>query len=122
MTAADREQILAIPFNETCGYTCPQCLSVGIGAKWGQGTYYCPKCGQHIKLVNVKNGDWAEMVKDAEKIPQVMETNIVTTAIDLSQGLTNCKRYINGVFLGRMKDYKNKNAQIEGQLSLFDKT
>jgi hypothetical protein len=36
--------------------------------------------------------------------------------IDSSNGV----RDINGVFIDRMKAYGDKNAQIEGQLSLFD--
>lgn len=118
-SAAQLELTLAIPFDETLGYTCPCCLSVGIGKKWGQGTNYCPKCGQHIKLMKVEK-DWAELKKDVMKIPDVMQTNIVTTAWDFSKGLDKDAKYINGVYLERFRDYKNKNAQIEGQMSIFD--
>lgn len=119
--ANERDITLSIPFNKVLGYTCPKCLSVGIGAKWAQGTNYCPKCGQKIKLINVDNGDWALMLKDVEKIPHVTDTNIVTTCLDMSTGLSHAKKQINGVYVERMKAYNDKNAQIEGQMSLFDK-
>ena len=114
----ERDLILSIPFNKVLGYNCPKCQSIGIGAKWAQGTNYCPKCGQRIKLINVDNGDWALLLKDANKIPNVIDTNIVTTCIDLSEGLSS-KKQINGVYVERMRAYNNKYAQIEGQLSLF---
>lgn len=116
--AAERDLILAIPFDEVLGYCCPICRSVGVGAKWANGTNFCPKCGQRIKLVN-SGADWQQLVKDAEKIPNVIDTNIVTTQIDFTEGLSHAKNVINGVFTERMKTYNDKNAQIEGQLSLF---
>ena len=116
----EKDLVLAIPFNSELGYTCPSCLSVGIGAKWAQGTNYCPKCGQHIKLINVDNYDWANLLRDAEKIPDVMDSNIVTTGLDLSHGFTKAKKFINGIYLQRLKDYGDKNAQIEGQMNLMD--
>lgn len=114
----ERDIALSIPFDKTLGYTCPKCLSVGIGAKWAQGTNYCPKCGQKIKLIEKR--DWPLILKDAEKIPDVTETNIVTTATDFSEGLNKAKKYINGVYMERLKAYFDKNAQIEGQMSIFD--
>lgn len=115
-----KDLVLAIPFNETLGYTCPICLSVGIGAKWAQGTNYCPKCGQRIKLIRVDNGDWALLQKDAHKIPDIMDTNIITTGVDFSKGFTGAAKYINGIYLERLKAWGDKNAQIEGQLNIFD--
>ena len=118
--AAERDLVLAIPFDETIGYTCPICLSVGIGKKWGEGINFCPKCGQHIKLINTTKGnDWALLLKDVQKIPNVIDSNIVTTSWDLRHGLQYDKKIITGVFMERMKSYNDKNAQIEGQLSLF---
>ena len=118
-SAVQLEMTLAIPFNKTIGYTCPCCLSVGIGAKWGMGTNYCPKCGQHIKLLDVDT-DWKELVKDVNKVPDVMKTNIVTTAWDFSKGLNHDAKYINGVYLERFRAYKNNDAQIEGQMNITD--
>lgn len=118
-TKKDKETTLAIPFNKVLGYTCPQCLSVGVGAKWADGTNYCPKCGQKIKLVNVDVGEWAMLLKDVQEIPNVEKTNIVTTQPDYTQGLSRPKRTINGVYLERMRKALAESEQIKGQLSLF---
>ena len=112
----ERDIVLAIPFDNV-GCSCPICLAVGIGTKLKEKMRYCPYCGQHLKLYG--QNDWKQLLKDVKKIPEVEDTNIVTTQLDLSHGLTESRKVINGVFMQRLKDYKNKNAQIEGQLSLF---
>lgn len=117
-SAVQLEMTLAIPFDETIGYCCPGCLSVGIGKKWAQGTNYCPKCGQHIRLMNEK--DWKDLLKDVNRIPDVMKTNIVTTQVDFSNGFSHSTRNINGVFLERLRAWKSNDEQIEGQMSIFD--
>lgn len=119
-TSKDKETTLAIPFNNVLGYTCPSCLSVGIGAKWANGTNYCPKCGQKIKLINVNKGEWKELLKDVSKIANVENTNIVTTSPDYSGGFTRPKRQITGVYLERMRKAIAKSDQIAGQISFFD--
>lgn len=116
----DRESTLAIPFNMILGYNCPNCLSVGIGAKWAAGTNYCPKCGQKIKLVNVNNGEWQMLLSDVQKIPNVEETDIVTTSLDFSEGMDKAKRSINGVYIDRMRTYFKNKEQCAGQMSLAD--
>lgn len=118
MEKPKREIALAIPFNKVLGYDCPICKSVGIGAAWAEGTNYCPKCGQRIKLVSVENGSWNELVKDACKIPNVRDTDIVTThPIAVAGGF---EEIINGVYLNLMRKYFSKSDQVEGQLSMFD--
>ena len=120
-TRKDKETTLAIPFNRVLGYTCPQCLSVGIGAKWADGTNYCPKCGQKIKLINADGGEWALLLKDVTKIKDVEKTNIVTTMSDYSAGLSRPTKTINGVFLERMRKALDEiaNDQCAGQMTLF---
>lgn len=119
MQKADRDLTLAIPFNDTLGCCCPVCNSIAIGLKLKANMHYCPYCGQHLKMINVNNGDWALLLKDVNKIPDVMETNIVITGADLSEGPLVHKRKIDGVYMDRLKAYKDGHAQIEGQLSLF---
>lgn len=111
--SVERDLTLAIPYTAAKGYICPKCLTAG------KKVNYCPKCGQKIKLIDSDGSDWAQLLKDVGKIPGVIETDIVTSQIDFSCGYENRVRYINGVFLERMKAYNDKNAQIEGQLSLF---
>lgn len=117
MLDAERDITLAIPFNKDAGICCPRCLAIGIGTQLKEKMHYCPYCGQKVKLVAVGR-DWNELIRDVMKIPDVMETKIVTTGVSFS-GSGETERHINGVYLQRLKDYKNKNAQIEGQLSLF---
>ncbi len=115
--SAERDMVLAIPFNETLGYCCPLCRSVHIG-KTCINHRYCPSCGQRIKCMDTK-GDWPKIVADAKKIPNVMETDIVTTEIyfiNSSKG----EKDINGIYLDRLKAYGDKSAQIEGQLNISD--
>lgn len=118
MNKADRDLTLAIPFNDVLGCGCPLCNAVAVGLKLKANMHYCPYCGQHLKMVSVNNGDWAALMKDVEKIPDVKETNIVITGTDLSEGMIG-KKSIEGVYMERLKDYKNSHAQIEGQLSMF---
>ena len=114
----ERDLILAIPFNDTLGYTCPICGLVGRGKK-AQGTNYCSKCGQRLKFINVKNGDWNVLEKDVLKIPKVFDTDIVTY-FKVATGNGTSRKEMSGVFLDRFKAYGDKHAQIEGQMSIFD--
>ena len=115
--AAERDMVLAIPFDETLGYDCPLCKSVHIGKNCQQHRY-CPSCGQRIKCMDVKK-DWPQLVADVKKIPNVMETDIVTTQVYFIHS-SKGERDINGVYLDRFKAYGDKSAQIEGQLDLSD--
>lgn len=120
MQKADRDLVLAIPFNDTLGCNCPICNSIAIGLKLKANMHYCPYCGQHLKMVSVNDGSWKKLVEDVEKIPDVKETNIVTTSWNCSMRLDQPKeKFIDGVYMDRLKAYKNDKAQIEGQLSLF---
>lgn len=114
--AAERDMILAIPFDEVLGFCCPICKGVGVGKHWAQRKY-CPDCGQRLKFMPQK--DWLQLVADAKKIPNVIDTDIVTTELLISNGFAG-KKDINGVYLDRLKAYGDKNAQIEGQISLSD--
>ena len=120
MQKADRDLLLAIPFNDTLGCNCPICNSISIGLKLKANMHYCPYCGQHLKMVSVNDGSWKKLLEDVEKIPDVKETNIVTTSWNCSTPLNKPReKYIDGVYMDRFKAYKNDKAQIEGQLSLF---
>ena len=116
--AAERDMKLAIPFNETLGFCCPICKGVGIGKHW-ELRKYCPDCGQRLKMVNVNNGDWEQLMRDVKRIPDIMESNMVTTELRFLNGGQSV-RDISGVYLDRLKAYNDKNAQIEGQLELAD--
>ena len=107
----ERDLVLAMPASESA--ICPVCNSFGENVKVDRWMKYCPSCGQRIKMLSVKNGDWQLLLKDALKIPDVLESNIVTT------NAGSYSTVITGVYIQRMKDYKNKYAQIEGQMSLF---
>lgn len=117
--SVERDLTLAIPFNDVLGCCCPKCNSVAVGLKLKANMHYCPYCGQHLKMVNVNNGDWAALIKDVNKIPNVMDTEIVIKGVDLSEGPLVHKWAIEGVYMERFKAYNNEHAQIEGQLSLF---
>lgn len=114
----EREQVLAIPFNNVLGYCCPICKGVGIGAKWAKGTNYCPCCGQRVKLISVETGDWALLMHDCKKIPNVFNTDVVTTQLIAVSG--GFERDINGVYLERMRKRLAEKDQVHGQMSIFD--
>lgn len=116
---ADRDLLVAIPFNDTLGCGCPVCNSIAIGLKLKNNMHYCPYCGQHLKMVSVNDGSWKKLLEDVEKIPDVMETNLVIAKYANNVPLDQRKKCIEGVYMDRYKAYKNDKAQIEGQLSLF---
>ena len=109
MQKIERDLTLAIPFNDVLGCGCPLCNSQAIGLKLKKDMRYCPYCGQHLKMVSVDDGSWKQLLEDVRKIPDVEQTNIVVTKWDC----------IAGVYMERLKAYKDSKAQIEGQLSLF---
>ena len=115
--AVERDMVLAIPFNEVVGFVCPVCKGWGCGKHWAQRKY-CPDCGQRLKFVDADK-DWPYLLADANKIPNVMDTDIVTTSISFKNN-GQSDRYIDGIYLDRMKAYGDKSAQIEGQLDLSD--
>ena len=117
MLDAERDLTLAIPFDDTLGCCCPKCLSVGIGTQLKDKMRFCPYCGQRLKLISSQR-DWQELLKDCRKVPDIEKTNIVTTGVSFP-GDGSMERPISGVYLQRLKDYNNKYAQIEGQLSMF---
>ena len=70
-------------------------------------------------MVSVNDGSWKKLLEDVKKIPDVEETNIVIAKWANNVPLDKRVRQIEGVYMDRLKAYKNDKAQIEGQLSLF---
>lgn len=110
-----RDLTLAFPGDpfDPFGCTCPKC-----DRKLTADMFFCPHCGQKIKILNTRNGDWSALLRDVQKIPDVADTDIVITD-KADAGSRAGQETIKGVYLDRLKAYKNEHAQIEGQLSLF---
>ena len=115
--SAERDTVLAVPFIRNWKF-CPVCKADRRVTELTRGYKFCPVCGQRLRLITDK-AEWQQIVRDAQKIPDVMDTEIVTTEMDLTGGYEYRVRIINGVFIDRMKAWNDKNAQIEGQMSLF---
>lgn len=113
----ERDMVLAMPAQESA--ICPICSLTGENVRMDRWMRYCPACGQRIKMLSVKTGDWQLLKKDVLKIPDVLETNIVTSQLESDPVTNKPKQVITGIFIQRMKDYNNKHAQIEGQMSFF---
>lgn len=119
MQKAERDLVLAIRYSNLSGSSCPICKAKAIFSELKKDMHYCPFCGQHLKIVDADNGDWDLLIKDVQKIPDVVETNIVIVAINPPHGNNMATLAIEGVYMDRFKAYKDSHAQIEGQMSMF---
>lgn len=119
MQKAERDLVLAIRYSNLSGSSCPICRKNGNYEQLEKNMHFCPYCGQHLKMVNADNGDWDLLIKDVQKIPDVIETNIVIVGFVPPHGDIMATLAIEGVYMDRFKAYKDSHAQIEGQMSMF---
>lgn len=108
MKASKRDKPLTILFND--GYICPKCLGVGIGTKWrSKGAKYCPGCGQRIVFADLD--EFRALQRRAEKIPDIMESDIIETTVTIdSQGI---HKQISGIYVPELLKYEEQGVQME---------
>lgn len=108
MKASKRDKPLTILFND--GYICPKCLGVGIGTKWrSKGAKYCPGCGQRIVFAELD--EFRALQRRAEKIPDIMESDIIETTVTIdSQGI---HKQISGIYVPELLKYEEQGVQME---------
>ena len=108
MKASKRDKPLTILFND--GYICPKCLGVGIGTKWrSKGAKYCPGCGQRIVFAELD--EFRALQRRAEKIPDIMESDIIETTVTIdSQGIY---KQISGIYVPELLKYEEQGVQME---------
>ena len=108
MATSKRDKPLTILFND--GYICPKCLGVGIGTKWkSKGAKYCPGCGQRIVFAELD--EFRALQRRAEKIPDIMESDIIETTVTIdSQGI---HEQISGIYVPELLKYEEQGVQME---------
>ena len=108
MKASKRDKPLTILFND--GYICPKCLGVGIGTKWrSKGAKYCPGCGQRIVFAELD--EFRALQRRAEKIPDIMESDIIETTVTIdSQGI---HKQISGIYVPELLKFEEQGVQME---------
>lgn len=108
MATSKRDKPLTILFND--GYVCPKCLGVGIGTKWrSKGAKYCPGCGQRIVFAELD--EFRALQRRAEKIPDIMESDIIETTVTIdSQGI---HKQISGIYVPELLKYEEQGVQME---------
>lgn len=108
MATSKRDKPLTILFND--GYICPKCLGVGIGTKWrSKGAKYCPGCGQRIVFAELD--EFRALQRRAEKIPDIMESDIIETTVTIdSQGI---HKQISGIYVPELLKYEEQGVQME---------
>ena len=108
MATSKRDKPLTILFND--GYICPKCLGVGIGTKWrSKGAKYCPGCGQRIVFAELD--EFRALQRRAEKIPDIMESDIIETTMTIdSQGI---HKQISGIYVPELLKYEEQGVQME---------
>ena len=108
MATSKRDKPLTILFND--GYICPKCLGAGIGTKWrSKGAKYCPGCGQRIVFAELD--EFRALQRRAEKIPDIMESDIIETTVTIdSQGI---HKQISGIYVPELLKYEEQGVQME---------
>lgn len=108
MATSKRDKPLTILFND--GYVCPKCLGVGIGTKWrSKGAKYCPGCGQRIVFAELD--EFRALQRRAEKIPDIMESDIIETTVTIdSQGI---HKQISGIYVPELLKFEEQGVQME---------
>lgn len=100
---ADRDELLYVPQAAVDGgFMCPRCLSIYIGDKWAAKAKYCPECGQHIKVISIK--DFVDLetglakigADDVEKVAEKYFGNIIGIYKNRLDKLTGNENYIAG--------------------------
>lgn len=106
---ADRDEMLYVPQAAVDGgFMCPKCLSIYIGDKWASKAKYCPECGQHIKVINIK--DFNDLEKGLAKIG----------ADDVEKVAEKYLGNISGIYKNRLDKLTGNENYIAGQMELSD--
>lgn len=106
---ADRDELIYVPQAAAVGgFMCPKCLSIAIGDSWAAKAKYCPECGQHIKVISIK--DFKDLEKGLAKIG----------ADDVEKVAEKYLGNISGIYKNRLDKLTGNENYIAGQMELSD--
>ena len=106
---SDRDELLYLPRDEVGGgFMCPKCLSIVKGDKWADKAKYCPECGQHIKIISIK--DFRELEKELSKVG----------GDDVEKVAVKYLGNVSGIYKSRLDKLTGNENYIAGQMELSD--